>query len=369
MGSRAATRSRLALLLFALLSLALLPACSERQAVAGGDGGAAPAADGSGAPAPDGGAVPTPDLLEPCGDGGTTFCTPRPLARGADLASSIAVDRTHVYFTALYGQRVGRVPRTGGAVQVIAGGQRFPSGLAITAGHAVWLASDGSRGVLRQVPVGGGSVRQIASWDPELGDTVHYGLARVVQSVGRLFWPAGKRVMTIEWGGRDLRSVARESKNSVQAILVDGLGLVWATREHGGVSRAEPGRVRRLPPGTTTPVTLVGQGALGNLALHGGQVYWGTTSDLRRQPTGGGSPPTVVASGVQPHTLAVHGAHLYWIERSAGRLVRRSLSTGATEVLARGLDDPIDLAVDDQGVYWAETGGTAEGSITMLPRR
>jgi hypothetical protein len=57
-----------------------------------------------------------------------------------------------------------------------------------------------------------------------------------------------------------------------------------------------------------------------------------------------------------PHSFAVNSDELFWIERGPGRL-RACPKAGCTEaprVLVGGLESPLDLAVDDQNVYFTE---------------
>jgi hypothetical protein len=71
-----------------------------------------------------------------------------------------------------------------------------------------------------------------------------------------------------------------------------------------------------------------------------------------------------------PVALAVDGAYVYWTSLGnspqSGRVRRVLLDGGAVETLASGLERPSSLAVDNDGIYWADE---ETGKVSMLAKR
>jgi hypothetical protein len=102
-------------------------------------------------------------------------------------------------------------------------------------------------------------------------------------------------------------------------------------------------------------------------------IYWSsgldakwTTARIERISALGGT-ASVVLSGISPGYFAVHQGFVYWTELKQGRVLRAPVSGGPPEVLAAGLAEPSEIAVDDSGIYWL-TGALSElGAVMRLP--
>ncbi len=179
------------------------------------------------------GTPPVSSLLVRPRAGGTSS----PIASGLDAVPAIASAGDDVFFTdwaffaAVPSGFIGRVSRSGGAVQRLAeltDPAAIPSGLAVFAGYVYWTQTDGA--VLR-VPAAGGSAETLAS-----GEVA----------------PAG--------------------------IAVNASGATWLDAGHWGIDcTPTDGQVRRLPAGADAPVTLAAglEGAF-SLSLADTAIFWTT---------------------------------------------------------------------------------------------
>jgi hypothetical protein len=64
--------------------------------------------------------------------------------------------------------------------------------------------------------------------------------------------------------------------------------------------------------------------------------------------------------------LAIHGPNLYWTEKATGKVRTMPIEGGAISDVATGQRSPTEIAVDANGVYWANQGdGTAASSQVL----
>jgi hypothetical protein len=114
-------------------------------------------------------------------------------------------------------------------------------------------------------------------------------------------------------------------------------------------------------------------------------LYFVTEGDghVRSVPKAGGEVTTLALGQQGPYGLAMDGSILYWTNQAAdpstgacdeprGSVVGMSLEEGIPVVLAEGLGCPLDIAVDESGLYWVEYGTDDDafsGKIVVLPKR
>jgi hypothetical protein len=91
----------------------------------------------------------------------------------------LALDATHLYFTDHGAGAVGRVPKAGGPVEIVASGLPGPSGLAVDATHVYW--GDGLDLTVRRAPLAGGPVEVLAT---------HQSAALVRLDATYVYWSA-----------------------------------------------------------------------------------------------------------------------------------------------------------------------------------
>ncbi len=124
--------------------------------------------------------------------------------------------------------------------------------------------------------------------------------------------------------------------------------------------------------GTATTLTSGGGGIPDGPAFDGTRLYWTTSggwtapippSTLRALPATGGA-PTLVASPDQPGDLAVDANDVYFAD-SDKTIMKVPKSGGTPTVLATQLNRPMSLVVDDSNVYWINEG---DGTVVKSPK-
>jgi len=92
--------------------------------------------------------------------------------------------------------------------------------------------------------------------------------------------------------------------------------------------------------------------------VDGNSVYWGGSSGhaIQKVPLAGGTAADLV-TGTDAQYLASDGTNVYWSDFSmqGGAFVRVPVGGGTPTVLATGLSNPGDIAVDGTNVYFANS--------------
>jgi hypothetical protein len=130
-----------------------------------------------------------------------------------------------------------------------------------------------------------------------------------------------------------------------------------------------------IAPLTGGSATKLASTSAAALAADGTNVYYVAGSNagpgvVGFVPLSGGS-PTLLASGRIGSlvAVAVDDQNVYWIE-GEGTIQRGAVAAvpkagGQVTVLASGLSDPLAIAVDGSGIYFANTAG---GTIGRIPK-
>ena len=93
--------------------------------------------------------------------------------------------------------------------------------------------------------------------------------------------------------------------------------------------------------------------ALG-LAVNDTSVYWSTTSGkIMTVPLAGGSATTLATGQNQPEDIAVGTDGVYWVNYFGATVMKMPLSGGDAIAIASGQGSPSGIAVDASSVYWA----------------
>ncbi len=195
---------------------------------------------------------------------------PEELASGQGEPVGIALDETYVYWANLGGNSINRVPKIGGAVEVIAVSQLMPTALVVDDTHIFWLSA-GSGQVMRSVK-DGPPLQQLAGGQGQL--------SYLSLSADLVYWTDGT--------SGEVLSVGKDG----------GSSLVVASGQNGPAS----------------------------IAVAANAVYWSNelAGEVMVQSLNGGDPIEVASGQSQPLGLKTDGDDLYWLNKldADNRLVR-----------------------------------------------
>jgi hypothetical protein len=284
-----------------------------------------------------------------CGSGCTGGCAAGhcwfPLAANVFGLLSIAQDTTHVYFA--MGGTINKVPLNGGAVSRLASWQD-PIDLAVDGSHVYFVTYSG--GTVARVPVAGGTPVVLAS-DQIIPTDIAIDATSVYWAI-RGDDHTQASIMKVPLAGGQPQRLAVSEYEPID-LAVDGTNVYWAAS----------GRVMRVPLAGGTPATLaLTQGSPLAVALRGDTLYFTSYFGLASidgvfavaRAGGNVSPLALDQSG--PLGIAVDMTHVYWINsygpQGLGMIAKAPLTGGAPTMLATHLDEPLEIVVDATSVYF-----------------
>ncbi|WP_437285086.1 hypothetical protein [Sorangium sp. So ce406] len=321
-----------------LASAAFLSACASEiildtagvGTTASGSGGAGGSLDGS-----DGaGGAPAPRV-------------PVVLASGPTEPTSMAVDATHIYWTA--GDEVLKLPLDGGSPIALASGFYPGKGIALDADHVYWIALYDA---VLKVPKSGGPAVVVASLS-----TGAQNVAVDDQSVYMGEWGSeevdgfAKIVKAPKTGGA-LSDVA-QAKNSVDVVATDASSVYW-------INRGRWNLIYKVSKAGGSPVELFDAGEADTGAYRiltsDTDVIWLNKQGVNKGSKDGGAPVFLHLAG-QARDIALDSANVYWT--AWGSCIMTSPLTGGEPiVIAEEQPGPQTIAVDASSVYWINYDGT-----------
>ncbi len=228
---------------------------------------------------------------------------------GQIVSGELCIDREYVYFSSEFDNAVLRVPRIGGAPSVIARAPA-PQHLAIDATHVYFstFAKQEPGGTLQRVPKAGGATEVLLSGHP--------GIGGLVVDEHDLYFRSNKGLWKLPKSGGAAQSLwLRPDRSDVDRLTADATHLYFFYRRDGGRYS-----VARLDKHGGTP-EIIGPIASpsGHLALSDSHVYFfreaSMTEDaLAKVPKSGGPTETVDGSGYSTGYLAVAGGDVYFTD-------------------------------------------------------
>ncbi len=264
------------------------------------------------------------------------------LATDASRVIGLAVDATNVYWLDAEGN-VMKVAKCGGTATTIANagnaGADSLGAFTIDATSAYWVAG---ASVLLAVPLSGGTPATLASNMDTLGLTVK---GPDLYSVSHSF------VVHLSVHGGTASKLAESSTYAPGLPAADDANVYWVGE--GVFSAPRTG-------GTATTLATTRDVATG-LAIDDANVYWCDSSDpaapIMRTPKAGGPSVTLATHQSGAAGFATDGHDVYWtVDETPGAVVKVAVDGGSVTTLASATS-PGAIAVDDTGVYWAESQG------------
>lgn len=165
---------------------------------------------------------------------------------------------------------------------------------------------------------------------------------------------------------------------NVLAIAVDASGLYYATETTQSVS--EVARCKNCGGNPTVLLPNANAVSVQGIALDESTVFVGSGDTIRRIEKTGAEPRTLVVNQT-PRSLAVDATHVYWINlvqppfmgdagppQSDVSRIAKGDTSGAAQKLATGLRAPAFLTAAASGIYFSDRGTLAlkDGTIERL---
>jgi hypothetical protein len=277
----------------------------------------------------------------------------------ADLPSGdkqVAVNASHVYFTQREAGTVSRVPRAGGAVEVLAQAQTRPTSIALDQNNVYWFNDEFFTPTVQKFPLVGGDLPvQVAS-------TSNTDLFCLAVDASYVYWTQDgleAAVIKAPLAGGALVTLAPSGPNS-RSLALDATSVYWANLTDNVV----PGRVQKVPKAGGTIVTLASGYDPTAIALYGGFVYFGDRNAIYKVSTSGGTVSTL-SSTVGASTLAVDASGAYAAYAFGQASLVQLAPSGMTHATLAKRERIMSLAVDGNSVFWAD--GTSVNVTTKAP--
>jgi hypothetical protein len=273
-------------------------------------------------------------------------CQPIDIATGQDKPWGIALTDTQVYWTNQgttgASGTVRTRPKVGGTASTIASSQADPRGIGASAERVVW-ANHGigaTVGNISRIDYAGGSTTAVV-WTSNQSSA--YDLLINPSSA---YWSRDAANGSVETRKHGLATglTVVVDQASPGGIAIDTDAFVYWTYSNGIRRGKSSIPYETIVTTTDTPAFV---------AVDATNVYWTSTGATYRAAKQAGATAQVLStSGSGGRGIVVEGGHVYWCGADA---IWKVPVTGGTAVqLATNLQNPWDIAVDDQFVYWTE---------------
>ncbi len=290
------------------------------------------------------------------GAGGSVASPPEALANGSE-PFAIALDQTHVYWTDIAEGRVNAVPKHGGSSTTLAISQPRPAAIAVDDHSVYWVnIPDGppqSGTVMKTAKTGGAPITLAAGFD--LNCSIAIDDMNVYFATNS--W-SSTLMKVAKSGGSPIVLVANTGAYS-SGLAVDDTAIFWATGAYfdGGNKDDFCDLCDLLNVSKTNGnVTVLANthGLADGLVVDETTVYWSIGwYDLGKIAKTGGIPltlwPTATGSGLAVDNTAV----FFGCQIPANAVMKMAKDGSDPTILATG-QQPHEIAVDDTSVYWTE---------------
>ena len=270
-----------------------------------------------------------------------------------------AVNASHVYFAET--GNVARVPRAGGAVQVLSQSEA-PAAIAIDQANVYWIDKASSAATLRKVPLAGGTGQQLATgiWASSIAVDASYVYASVDDSGGS---GTGSIVKVPVAGGAAVTLAPAQLNNGPLAI--DSTYVYWANLGDGTERHNTDGSVMRVPKAGGSVVTLAANvDGPRSLVLANNSVYFGNWDSIQKVPTTTGAVSTVTTT-TGATALAADGSSIYACGTAELKPLLQLSLAGVEQSTLAATGEARPIVVDGSTVFWSDS--TSLNSIAKMP--
>lgn len=290
-------------------------------------------------------------------DGCGAVCDPCPAALAQGAIEDFVVDGGFAYL-AFSGDssKVGRVPLSGGAMEVLATAQVKPRALALKDDHLYWVAEAAEGAEIRRAPLTGGVTETLYLTDATVSNLA-------VSSDGVYFWQytsdASRDLVYVPLQADGEPAVLASDQAAPHSrLLQDENAVFWHTWGANGA-------IHKVDKLTHEVVELATAPWATQPALYEGYLYYSTgpednASDaVVRVSVTGGSVDVLASSQINAYEVQVAAGLVFWYWGQATSNIRSvpveggDVSSIAHLTVYGGLDS---LATDGYAVYWIDSG-------------
>ncbi len=307
----------------------------------------------------------SPDHCGACGrscQGGSCTngrCPMQTLTTVGTLPYGIAIDDTHVYYTDRDEGVLRKLPKAGGAPEVLAMNQGEITFVAVDPGTEgfVYFTRNGLNGGVSKVPKNHGAVVTLASipfgWELAIDETNVYFTTGGPENPPP--GATGSLQRVAKTGGAAVRLAVTSAQPG--SIALDDTSIYFNDKLGKTVNRLDKS-------GPSVPEEIANsQAAPDGIAIDGDKLFWtcfdgDTVVVLSRQT----SQSRVLASLQESPNGIVAGGNFAYYSTYQGNTIGRVSADGGPPLILANVDTPIRLALDDQYVYF-----TGNGEETMGP--
>jgi len=308
-------------------------------------------------------------LAAACSSNEVAAPPPRLLTTGGAPGLGIAVDASHVYWTAEDGV-VRRVAKNGGDVETVRSGAALGYGVAVDATNVYWTEWASDRWVIQAQPKAGGDRTVLASVGVLPGSVV-IGDGRFVywnadHAVGDGGTPMFGSVHRVPAQGGAVQDLAVNQRGAQELHLGDDGFLYWAASD-ANTKRSGPDVIRRVPKdgGAVTDVVRA-TAVVGALAVAHGQLVWSVLDPAYTFHTcdpSACSPRTAQSDQRYGSVGITDGDAFYWWTYEG--LVR--VSSNLSRAVVLGAVDAVVIAADESRLYGISFSTGAVRSYSNSP--
>jgi hypothetical protein len=260
----------------------------------------------------------------------------------------LALDDTFVYFVNWNGGGVFKVPKTGGAAQTLATGQKSVRvGLDDT--HVYWTNEIGS--AILRVPKALGAQQTVTNQA-----NTPYGFAVGASSIYFAELRAGGSVASVPKSGGAPNPIAT-GENWPFEVTLTASHLYWTQLANNAALRRAPlagGPAETVLGGLANPTAVTNDGTNLYLAVLGNGA---NKSQIFSIAIASGASSLIADAQAQPRGLAVDEQHLYWTNGGNGtvmRIAKDGSDNLVPTLMASGGIEPLGIAIDATTVFWAD---------------
>ncbi len=241
-----------------------------------------------------------------------------------------------------------RIPKRGGAAEILAHDLDGPRDVAVDDSAVYWL-NDGE-GAVRRVGFDFGTMRVLA--------TGFVGARGIALDATSVFWgnARGGNVMKVAKVEVENRAVAIAQATDTPAIAVDDARVYYAHATQKTIESV-------TKAGGSPKIDVLATDTVG-VAIDESNLYF-SSSERQTQvlalPFAGGAPLRIAFASGAVGSIVIDRDYVYWTEGIAGAYsIRRAAKRGSgVEILATETSIPGAIAVDDDCVYWEQTSPDA----------